>query len=99
MGEGEQVAPRNIYILVLLRKQFFFFSLAPCKGSYLHLKVERYSDLLSKLDSFAFLSSFFFYILIFHSLKRCLIFHPLTRKVFRNYALMERERERERERV
>ena len=41
---------------------------------YLHLRVKRYSDLLSKLDLYAFLSSFFFYILIFHSLARCLIF-------------------------
>ena len=47
-----------------IRKRFFF-SLAPHKGSYLHLKVERYFNLLSKLDSYAslYLLSFSIFLL------------------------------------
>ena len=82
----------------------YIFSLASHKGSYLHLMVERYSDLLSKLDSYAFLSSFFFYILITlmfsfsHMMSYFLfLFLFFPPDYIKNYALMGRERERERE--
>ena len=47
--------PLGIYIYIniycgVAQKTNFFFSLAP---QYLHLKIERYSELLSKLDSYA----------------------------------------------
>ena len=88
----------GIYIYIYI----YIFSLASHKGSYLHLMVERYSDLLSKLDSYAFLSSFFFYIHItlmfsFSHTMSYFPFHFFPLDYIKNCALMERERERERE--